>query len=54
MRRQGIDVVAEEFDAHRHFFGTRPDFDGVAANTELAAFERDVVALVLHVDKLEQ
>jgi hypothetical protein len=51
---QGIDFVAEEFDAVCDFFGGGPDFDHVPANAKLAPFERDIVALILNIDEFEQ
>ncbi len=47
----GLDLVAEELDAHGVLVVGRVDLDGVAADAELAAHEVHVVALVLHVDE---
>ena len=49
-----LDVVAEELDAQRQFLVGGLYFQRIAADAELAAGEVDVVALVLHVDKLAQ
>ena len=50
--RQPLDRVAEHLDAHRELFVLRDDLDGVAAHSERAAGERDVVAGVLDLDQL--
>ena len=52
--REGIDLVAEQFDAVGELLGRGPDLDGVAADAELAALEGDVVALVLDVDEPQE
>ncbi|CRK52076.1 hypothetical protein RHCRD62_30740 [Rhodococcus sp. RD6.2] len=51
---QGLDLVTEELDAHREFLVRRNDLHGVPANPERAPRERDVVAVVLHVDEQAQ
>ena len=50
--RDALDLVAEELDAGDGLLVRRMELDGVAADTELAAAQRRVVALVLHVDEL--
>ena len=52
--RQRVDLVAEQLDAEAELLVGRPDLDHVAAHAELAALERDVVALVLDVDEAQQ
>ena len=48
-----VDLVAEELDAHRAVVvAGREDLDDIAAHAELAALERDVVALVADGDEL--
>src|SRR5204862_85406 len=49
-----LDLVAEELDAVGEFLVGGPDFHRVAADTEGAAGEGDVVAVVLDVDELAQ
>ena len=51
-RGDAVDLVAEELDADSQLLIYRDDLDGVATHAERAARERDVVALVLHVDEL--
>ena len=47
--RDRINFVTEEFEADRFFIcSSRIDFDDIAANTEPAAREIDVVALVTY------
>jgi hypothetical protein len=47
-----LDLVAEQLDAHGVLLVDRDDLDRVAAHTEVAAREVDVVAVVLHRDEL--
>ena len=46
-----LDLVAEEFNAHGLLFVGRLYFQYVAANSELASGEIDVISLVLHFDE---
>jgi hypothetical protein len=50
----GLDLVAEQLDAHRRLLVRGVHLDGVAAHPELAAHQVHVVALVLHVDQPAQ
>ena len=52
--RDALDLVAEELDAGDGLFVRGMELDGVAAHAELAAAQRGVVALVLHVDELSK
>ena len=49
-----FDFVAEHLDAQHRLLVGGVDLDGVAPHAELAAAERDVVAVVLKVDELAQ
>lgn len=51
---QGLDLVAEHFDADGQFLVDREDLDGVPAHPEGAAGEGDVVARVLDVHEAAQ
>ncbi len=53
-RHQALDLVAEHLDPDRELLVHREDLDGVAADPERAAGERQVVAGVLDVDELAQ
>ena len=53
-RGNAVDLVTKEFDTHRQFLVDRDDFDGVAPHAERTAGEGDVVAFVLHGNKLTQ
>src|SRR5687768_8745675 len=47
-----VDFIAPELDAEADIFIGRKDFDRVAVNTEMSAFELDIVAFVENLDKL--
>ena len=49
--RQPVDRVAEHLDAQHRLLVRRVHFDGVAAHPELAATQRDVVAVELQIDE---
>src|SRR6185436_15205320 len=50
--RDRVDFIAKKFQAHRFLVGGGGiNLDHVAANTKLSARERNVVALVKHVDQ---
>ena len=52
--RELVDLVAEQSDAQRVLFVRGHDLDNVAADTEGAAPEFRVVALVLNLDQLAE
>src|SRR6267378_5610142 len=52
--RDGIDLVAPELNSISLFLITRIDLDHVSAHAKAAAFEVDVVALVLQFDEALQ
>ena len=54
MIASALDLVAEQLDPVAELLVGRPELDHVAADAELAALERDVVAVVLDVDELQQ
>ena len=49
-----VNLIAEELHTHRHLFVGGNDVHGVALDTEGAAFEVHVIALILHVYKQAQ
>lgn len=51
-RVQRLDLVTEQLDADGVLFVDGDDLDGVSAHTEVAPREVDIVAVVLHGDKL--
>ena len=53
-RRDALDLVAEELDPDAALLVRREDLDRVAADPELVADERHVVALVLQLDEPAQ